>query len=74
MLVKLEIFLAPFSVISVNLVKNNLFIYDLILPSSPEDSRFCAFSIKFSHDNKEILAGLVFILLLKMNSYLVLPF
>lgn len=24
---------------------------------SPEDSRFCAFSIKFSHDNKEILAG-----------------
>ncbi|KAJ7337061.1 DDB1- and CUL4-associated factor 11 [Desmophyllum pertusum] len=24
---------------------------------NPEDSRFCAFSIKFSHDNKEILAG-----------------
>lgn len=24
---------------------------------SPDDSRFCAFSIKFSHDNKEILAG-----------------
>lgn len=24
---------------------------------NPDDSRFCAFSIKFSHDNKEILAG-----------------
>ena len=29
----------------------------ILFSFSPDDSRFCAFSIKFSHDNKEILAG-----------------